>query len=211
METVLFNYSTHHLTEPLSTTYIDVQMKKMLGQWLRGFSTAGEVTKYQPTTERPDSRLLVSMLKSPGTSPSTMYTPSTTVDGRIQPVVAVPSPSSTLSDSSDDVPGMSTLYRPKTSGFFRTMCFVNENCKYSLRSPGIDGEYILKLELYKSNGVMGLPSMDWWKYAETRAFVPIKNNSRSMGLAIQLQQELQKTMENHPDAEGDYVHMKLSK
>lgn len=165
--TFIQNYSTHHLAEPLSTMYIDVQMKKRLGQWLIGFSTAGEVTKYQPSTVKPDLPLIVSMLPSSVMRPSTTFMPSTTADGRTQPVAVVPSVSSTLPYSSDAVPGISNLYRPKTSGFFRSMSFVKENCKFSLRSPGIDGEYILKLELYKSNSVMGRPSMDWWKYAET--------------------------------------------
>lgn len=88
------------------------------------------------------------------------------------------------------------------------MSFREGKYRYSLKSPGIEGDYIVKLEIFNGKTFLGLQSYDWWKNAEMRAFVPVKNTSSTLKMALQLQQEIQRMLEGQPDAEGDYVLLK---
>lgn len=189
-QTFMQNYSKHALVEQWCMTSIDAQMKRKLSIWLSEFTEAAGGNKCQVNTEKRYLPLLASMLPSPVQSASTTYTSCMTADGRTAPVAAVPSATLDLLPSTNEESAISPLYHPKTSGFFRSMCFTKGKYRYSLKLPGIEGDYIVKLEIYKTAAVMGHPASDWWKNAEMRAFFLVRNNTQPLQAAINLQQEL---------------------
>jgi hypothetical protein len=134
---------------------------------------------------------------------ATTSTSYTTADGRIPPAAASPPlPYPGLQLSEEDL-GLSANYRPRTSGILRSMSWRDTANCYSLRSKANNGDKIVKLEIYNSSEVMGLPSSDWWEHAECRAFVMCDKRSPIFNQAIQLKYHMRKVLEPDPDHEGD--------
>jgi hypothetical protein len=139
----------------------------------------------------------------------TTSTSSTTADGRVPPAVASPLPPYPGLQASADGPNLGGNYRPKTSGMLRSMCWQDTTYRYTLRSAANDGDRIIKLEVYNAHEVLGLPSQDWWKSAECRAFVMVNRNSQAANTAVQLKNLLQQTLEADPNHEGDYQRLRF--